>query len=82
MFLFSFVVTTPARSKRKSVSASAVSQRTPLTRSRSQSTSVKVIDHVFSPVAKQSKDETTKEEAEPRRSKRYSVSATRKSYKF
>merc|ERR1711971_897064 len=74
-------------SRRKSVSASAVPQKTDesrLTRSRSQSTSVKVLDVMFTPVKVKStsrKKETEKLE-ESRLSKRYAVNPARKSYKI
>ena len=72
------------RPKRKTVSASSVPQKTPLTRSRSQATSAaKVIDHVFSPMAKSEENLATgTSEDEPKRSKRFSVRAKRTSYKF
>merc|ERR1711971_801187 len=74
-------------SRRKSVSASAVPQKTDesrLTRSRSQSTSAKVLDVMFTPVKVKStsrKKETEKLE-ESRLSKRYAVNPARKSYKI
>merc|ERR1711971_339160 len=74
-------------SRRKSVSASAVPQKTDesrLTRSRSQSTSVKVLDVMFTPVKVKStsrKKETEKLE-ESRLGKRYAVNPARKSYKI
>ena len=74
-------------SRRKSVSASAVPPKTDesrLTRSRSTSTSVKVLDVMFTPVKVKSasrKKETEKLE-ESRLSKRYAVNPARKSYKI
>merc|ERR1739846_308684 len=74
-------------SRRKSVSASAEPQKTDesrLTRSRSQSTSVKVLDVMFTPVKVKSasrKKETEKLE-ESRLGKRYAVNPARKSYKI
>merc|ERR1739844_558959 len=74
-------------SRRKSVSASAVPQKTDesrLTRSRSTSTSVKVLDVMFTPVKVKStsrKKETEKLE-ESRLGKRYAVNPARKSYKI
>merc|ERR1711935_1056163 len=73
-------------SRRKSVSASAVPQKTDdesrLTRSRS--TSVKVLDVMFTPVKVKSasrKKETEKLEESPL-GKRYAVNPARKSYKI
>merc|ERR1712051_1082885 len=74
-------------SRRKSVSASAVPPKTDesrLTRSRSTSTSVKVLDVMFTPVKVKSasrKKETEKLE-ESRLGKRYAVNPARKSYKI
>ena len=86
IFLLSFQLGKSVRPKRKTVSASSVPQKTPLTRSRSQATSVKVIDHVFSPMAKYGESvedlATGTSEDEPKRSKRFSVRAKRTSYKF
>ena len=83
MIVFLFLGKT-VRPKRKTVSASSVPQKTPLTRSRSQATSAaKVIDHVFSPMAKSEENIATgTSEDEPKRSKRFSVRAKRTSYKF
>merc|ERR1711971_943436 len=74
-------------SRRKSVSASAVPPKTDesrLTRSRSTSASVKVLDVMFTPVKVKSasrKKETEKLE-ESRLGKRYAVNPARKSYKI
>ena len=97
--LISFVGSGRKRT-RKSVSASAVPQKTPLsptsssnqdesrvTRSRSQSSSMKVLDVMFTPVKVKSVSGSgakKKEELEESRrgTKRYAVNVTRKSYKI
>ena len=93
--LFSFIGSGRKRT-RKSVSASAVPQKTPLspsssnqdesrvTRSRSQSSSMKVLDVMFTPVKIKSVSGTKKKEEEESRrgTKRYAVNVTRKSYKI
>ena len=95
--LISFVGSGRKRT-RKSVSASAVPQKTPLsptsssnqdesrvTRSRSQSSSMKVLDVMFTPVKVKSVSGAKKKEEleESRRgTKRYAVNVTRKSYKI
>ena len=84
---YTFFLGSGKASRRKSVSASAVPQKTDesrLTRSRSQSTSVKVLDVMFTPVKVKStsrKKETEKLE-ESRLGKRYAVNPARKSYKI
>ena len=78
-----FIVGNNQRSKRKSVSASAVPPRKPATRSRSQA--VKVLDHVFSPLAKKGEsveESTAGTSDESKRTKRFSVRTKRTSYKF